>query len=87
MIPDDLGADLGRVHVDQRRHGEAALAEPAVVGEGLSEVAGPDDDDGPVTGEAQLAADLVQQVLDVVADAAGAVAAEVATGPCGPWRR
>ena len=34
-------------------------------------------DDRPVPGEAELAADLVQQVLDVVADAPGAVGAEV----------
>ena len=35
------------------RDGEAALAEPAVVGEGLAEVAGTDDDDRPVVGEAR----------------------------------
>ena len=43
-------------------HGEAPLAEPAVVGERLAEVAGADDDDGPVVGEAELAADLVEEV-------------------------
>ena len=57
--------------------GEAALAEPAVAGERLAEVAGADDDDRPVVGQAELAADLVDEVLDLVADAAGAVAAEV----------
>ena len=56
---------------------EAAGAEAAVVGERLAEVADADDHDRPVVGEAELAADLVQQVLDVVADAPGAVGAEV----------
>ena len=37
----------------------------------------PDDRDRPVVGEAELAGDLVEQVLDVVADAPGAVGAEV----------
>ena len=58
--------------------GKAALAEPAVAGEGLAEVAGADDDDRPVVGEAELAADLVHEIGDLVADAARAVAAEVA---------
>ena len=71
-------ADLGGVDVDDAGHGEAPLAEPAVAGERLAEVAGADDDDGPVVGEAELAADLVHEVRDLVADAAGAVAAEVA---------
>ena len=71
----DLLADLGRVGVDERGDREAALGEPAVVGEGAAEVAGPDDGDGPVVGEAELAAHLEQQVLDVVADAPGAVGA------------
>ena len=57
--------------------GKPAVAEPAVVGEGLPEVADADDDDRPVLGEAELAAHLEQQVLDVVADAPGAVGAEV----------
>ena len=74
----DHGADLGRVVVDDAGHREAALAEPAVAGERLAEVAGADDDDGPVVGQAELAAHLVDQVLDLVADAAGAVGAEVA---------
>ena len=64
----DLGADLRGVGVDQRGDREAPLAEPAVVGEGLAEVAGADDDDRPVVGEAELAAHLEQEVLDVVAD-------------------
>ena len=71
-------ADLGGVDVDDAGDREAALAEAAVAGEGLAEVAGADDHDGPVVGQAELAADLVDEVLDLVADAAGAVAAEVA---------
>ena len=58
--------------------GIAALAEAAVAGERLAEVAGADDDDRPVVVEAELAAELVDQVLDVVADPAHAVGAEVA---------
>jgi hypothetical protein len=42
-----------------------------------AQVADADDDDGPVVGEPELAAHLEQQVLDVVADAAGAVGPEV----------
>ena len=71
------GADLGLVDVDDAGDREAALAEPAVAGEGLAEVAGADDDDRPVVGQAELAADLVHEVGDLVADPAGAVAAEV----------
>ena len=40
----DWLADLRQVGVDQRHDGEPALAEPAVVGECLAEVAQPDDD-------------------------------------------
>jgi len=43
----------------------------------VAQVAEPHDDDGPVLREAELAADLVEQVLDVVPHAAGAVGAEV----------
>ena len=71
-------ADLCLVDVDDACDGKAALAETAVAGEGLAEVAGADDDDGPVVGQAELAADLVHEIRDFVADTAGAVAAEVA---------
>ena len=53
------------------------LAEAGVVGEGLAQVAHPDDDAGPVVGEAQLTTDLEQQVVDVVAHTPRAVAPEV----------
>ena len=75
--PADLGADDRRVGVDQGADREAAGGEAAVVGERVPEVADPDDDDRPVLGEAELAGDLVDEVVDVVADAAGAVRAEV----------
>ena len=74
----DDGVDLGVVDVDDAGDREAPLAEPAVAGERLAEVAGADDDDGPVVGQPELPADLVDEVLDLVADAAGAVRAEVA---------
>ena len=70
----DHRADLGGVDVDDAGDREAALAEPAVAGERLAEVAGADDHDRPVVGQAELPADLVDEVLDLVADAAGAVA-------------
>ena len=73
---DDLLVPLG-VGVEQRHDPEAAAAEPRVVGERVAEVSDPDDDHGPVLGHADLASDLVAQVVDVVADTAGAVAAEV----------
>ena len=76
--PPMTDADLGSVDIDDAGDGEASIAEPAVAREGLTEVAGADDHDGPVVGEAELAADLVDQVLDLVADATGAVRAEIA---------
>ena len=65
------------IGVDQRHDPEAAGAEAPVVRERLAEVADADDGDRPVVGEAELAGDLVEQVLDVVPDAPGAVGAEV----------
>ena len=73
---DDLAVPL-RVGVEQGDDAEAAAAEAGVVGQRVAEVADADDDDGPVLGHADLAGDLVAQVVDVVPDAAGAVAAEV----------
>jgi len=73
---DDLVAPRG-VGVEQRDDPEPAAAEPRVVGERLAQVADADDDDRPVLGDADLAGDLVAQVVDVVPDAAGAVAAQV----------
>ena len=65
------------VAVEQRHDAEAAGAEPGVVGQRVPEVADADDDDGEVLGDADLAGDLVAEVLHVVADPAGAVGAQV----------
>ena len=56
---------------------EPAGGEAGVVGQRGAQVAEPDDDHRPVVGRADLTADLEAQVLHVVADAAGAVRAEV----------
>jgi hypothetical protein len=72
-----LLADLVAVGVEQGGDAEAALGEAPVVGQGAAEVADPDDRHRPVLLQAELAADLVDEVLDVVADAPGAVGAEV----------
>src|SRR6478609_6957759 len=61
-------AAAGRVGVEQCHDPEAAAAEAGVVGQRLAEVADADDDDGPVLGHADLAGDLVAQVLHVVPD-------------------
>ena len=82
---DDLAVPLG-VGVEEGHHPEAAAAEAREVGEGMAEVADADDDHGPVLGHADLAGDLVAQVVDVVADTAGAVGAEVGEVLAGAWR-
>jgi hypothetical protein len=70
-------ADLAGVGVQEGGDPEAALGEAPVVGQGVAEVADPDDRHRPVLLQPELAADLVDQVLDVVADPPGAVGAEV----------
>ena len=57
----DALADLRRVRVDQRQHPEPAGTEAPVVGEGLTEVAEPDDRDRPVRGEPELGGDPVHE--------------------------
>ena len=75
--PGDLLADAARVGVEQRRRpgsrGRRSRRSWPARGRGCRS----DDDDGPVLGQAELAGDLVDEVVDVVADAAGAVGAEV----------
>jgi hypothetical protein len=73
----DLLADLALVRLQQRDHSEAPLREALVVGQRVAEVADPDDRHRPVLLEPKLAPDLVDQVLDVVADPTGAVGAEI----------
>ena len=74
--PDPL-PHLRRIHVDQRGDAEPPFGEPSVVRERMPEVADAGDHDGPVLRQPELAADLVDQVGDVVADAARAVGAQV----------
>src|SRR5262249_36529248 len=59
------------------RDREAARDETTVVGQGAAEVAGPDDDHRPVLGQAKRPGYLVDEVVDVIADAPDAVGAEV----------
>ena len=56
---------------------EPPLGEPPVVGERVPEVADPDDHDRPVLREPELAADLMEQVRDVVPHPSGPVRPEV----------
>ena len=73
----DHGVDLGGIDVDDAGDRESALVEAAVPGERLAEVAGADDHDRPFVFETELTPDLVHEVVDLVADATRAVAAEV----------
>ena len=73
----DALAHLGGVGVDQCGDAEAPRQEAAVVGERVAEMAQPGDHDRPVLGHPQLAADLEEQVADVVADPPRAVRPEV----------
>ena len=68
---------LRRVDVDERGDAEPAFGEAPVVRQGVPEVPDAHDHDGPVLGEPELAPDLMDQVRDVVPDAARAVGAEV----------
>ena len=65
------------VLVEEGDDPEAARGEAAVGRERVAEVAHPDDGDGPVLGEAELAGDLVGEVVDLVADTTHAVGPEV----------
>ena len=73
----DLLPHPRRIGVEQADDAEAARGETAVVGQRVPEVSDADDHDGPVLGQAELAGDLVDEVVGVVADAAGAVGPEV----------
>jgi hypothetical protein len=65
----DATADAGRVGVEQRGDPEAAVVEAAVAGQRLPEVADADQHHGPALPEAEGAADVHDQLRDVVADA------------------
>ncbi len=77
LMPEIVGADPLGVAVDQGSDADAAGAESLVGRERRAEIADADDDDVPVLVLTDLESDLVAEVLDVVADPAGAVGAEV----------
>src|SRR5262249_58525606 len=70
-------AVYGRMGAKQCRAANPRGGNPAIVGQRPAEVPGSDDDYRPVLGEPELTRHLVDQVVDVVADAAGAVRAQV----------
>ena len=72
----DLRADLGGVDVEDRDHAKAVVGEDVRGGDRLAEVAGADQRDVVLAGGAQDLADLRDERLDVVADAALAELAE-----------
>ena len=75
--PSDLGTGLGGIGVEQCRNPKAPGTEAAVRGQCATEVADPHNDHRPVLGEAELASDLMQQVLHVVAHSTSAVRAQI----------
>src|ERR671914_2757587 len=72
-----VGPHHALVDVEQCRDPKAAFGEPLVGSERSSEVADADDRSRPRLGKAELPSDLIQEVLDVVADAAGPVRPEI----------
>src|SRR6201996_1536987 len=75
--PPDPATHNAGVRIQKRRDAETAGDEAAVVGQGAAQVARADDDHGPVLGQPEGPGDLVDQVVDVVADPADAVRAQV----------
>src|SRR5439155_8630272 len=73
----DRLADAGRVGVEEGRDVEAAGGEPRVPRQGVTEITHPDEGHRPVLGEAEHLLDLADEGGHVVADAAGAVRAQV----------
>ena len=76
-VRETLADEVGVV-VEERDDAEAPGREAGVGGERAAEVAHPDDGDRPVLGEAEGAGDLHGEGVDLVADTAHAVGAEVA---------
>src|SRR5205823_4870172 len=72
----DLLADLAAVDVEDRDHAEAMVGEDVRRGDRLAEVAGAEERDVVLAGGPQDLADLRDQRVDVVADAALAELAE-----------
>ena len=69
----NLGPDPSGIGVQQRGDAEPAGGESRVPGEGLPEVADPDQRDRPVHGQSQDPGNLLGERDDVVSDAADAV--------------
>src|SRR6185503_17564404 len=65
----DLGADLGGVTVKQRGDPDTLAAKALIARDRLAEVADTDQRDWPFLVESQNALDLVQQLLNIIADA------------------
>ena len=80
-VPDDQAVDLlahpGRIGVEEGGDPEPAAGEAGVAGQGVTEITDADQRDRAALGEPEDVLDLVDQQGDVVADAAGAVRAEV----------
>jgi len=70
-------ADPTWIGVEDRADAEAAVGEPVVVGEGAAKVAGADDGDIPIGADLKDAAQLIDQVLDLIPRALFAELAEV----------
>ena len=73
----DLGADLARVAVEERRDHETSRPQAVVLGDRRSQVSGADDRDALHVVGAEDVLDAVGEQLDVVADSALAELAEV----------
>ena len=66
-----------RVGVEPGGHGEPPGDKPSVVGQCVPEIAHPEDGPPPVLGQPEFPGDLVNEVVDLVADPPGTVGAEV----------
>src|SRR5258708_2712266 len=76
-MPGDDGADYRWIAVKQGSDGDPGGGEAAVISQGAAEVSGADDQYRPVLGQAEFPGHLVDQVVNVVANAAGAVRTQV----------
>jgi hypothetical protein len=65
------------IDIEEGRDAKAPLRKTFVRSQGTAEVSDPNDRDGPILGETELPSDLVEEVLDVVADTPGPIGAEV----------
>src|ERR1019366_4968971 len=72
LLPTTSGSESNSAAIRNPRE-----ANPAVMAQGTTQIAGADDDDRPVLGQAEFPGDLVHQVLNVVTHAPGAVGAQL----------